>query len=261
MVKTAKTLEEFIKDYVSTKIAEGDITTYGDWILKHADAADSTGAYENAYAELHLGTEGYGRRGEALSSDGLSGGGYARYLGNKSRAEASRKMQSERKKAESKKTSDPNEGYKTYMQKHINTATELYNTELERAETEENRRNKRNESAIHRISKEGILDYDKAYKRAISLGVSPEDAEEVAKTGAFNARDTVKLKVLNQAIIRRFTNSQAYAYARELGLDDVEARAAAKVASDITQKILPHESEAFLDYLRDKENEIRNETE
>ena len=105
-----KTLEEFIKEYVDKKIADGEIKSVGDYAISKLSRPDERSAADGKlFASLASGAE-YGRSGERLSSLGLSDSGYARYL-----SEISKKQKAELLKKKTAGYDRTDSGYAEYL--------------------------------------------------------------------------------------------------------------------------------------------------
>ena len=78
----AKTLEDFIKDYLSDRSAALGAKGYAKWISErgYAPTVKKAEAITTADTAYRTSLSGYGKNAEKLSNTGLKGGGYAKYL-------------------------------------------------------------------------------------------------------------------------------------------------------------------------------------
>ena len=251
-----KTLEEFIKEYVDKKIADGEIKSVGDYAISKLSRPDERSAADGKlFASLASGAE-YGRSGERLSSLGLSDSGYARYL-----SEISKKQKAELLKKKTAGYDRTDSGYADYLSKYVNRATNLY--EKENASDEKRRaevareREKYEQLRItvsDRIIKDELINYDKAYALALSMGLDSTDASTVAKAASDEAHEKIRLEVLEMIILNDLSSEKALAYAMSRGLTEEDADILAEAAKEINEDLKYDDtSKTYLDYLREQE--------
>ena len=251
-----KTLEEFIKEYVDRRISDGEIKGIGDYTISRLTKTADRGASDGKlFASLSGGAE-YGRGGERLSSLGLSNSGYAQYL-----SEISERRKSELLKNESVGIDTSDSGYADYLSKYVNRATTLYekeNASDEKKRAEVAREREKYEqlrlSVSDRIVKDEVINYDKAYALALSMGLDSTDAVTVAKEASDKAHEKIRLEVLEKIILNDLSSDKALAYAMSRGLTEDDADILSKAAKEINEDIRYGElSKTYLDYLREQE--------
>ena len=251
-----KTLEEFIKEYVDKKIEDGEIKGVGDYAISKLSKPVDRGITEGKlFASLASGAE-YGRGGERLSSLGLSDSGYARYI-----SEISEKQKADLLKQKTVGYDGTNSGYSDYLAKYVSRATSLYEKEAasdekKRAEVarEREKYEKLRTTVSDRIIKDELINYDKAYALALSMGLDSTDATAVAKEASEEAHEKIRLEVLEKIILNGLSSDKALTYAMSRGLTEDDADILAEAAKEINEDIERNElSKTYLDYLREQE--------
>lgn len=242
------TKTSFIKNYLGRKVRSGQIKGYGDWIIENLPSYQKSSKKVNTGADYARLLASHATKSESLSADGLSGGGYAGYLASSLKA----KKPPVARETETLTDSHDRTGYEKYIGDYINSAAEIFDGA--RAKEAQAR-----ESAYRRILSEKIIDYREALDRARELGAARGDAEEIARRASREARDTLKASILDLAVRRAMTGNAAQAYALSRGLDETEARAIAETVKTINQ--LPESGlpQSYLDYLRELEEQYKNQ--
>ena len=81
------------------------------------------------------------------------------------------------------------------------------------------------------------IDYNKAYKYAIELGLDEASAEKIAKNVTEARRSEAITKVTGEIISKRLTSSQAEKYALALGLCEEDAKALGELAFKTNESV------------------------
>lgn len=257
-----KTLEEFIKDYVDKKIEDGEMLGIGDYTATTLSRPDeSHKAFGDALISLTGGAE-YGRQGERLAERGLSDSGYARYL-----SEIKERKKSELMSKKGAPVDHTDSGYGEYLAKYVSNAESLYAKENEsdakirdQVARERERYENLRLTVSNKIVSEGLINYDRAYDYAISMGLSDKDASVIARESSETARKNAKLAVLERIVTNNLSPAKAFVYAQSYGLSEEDATVLSDAARKITQDIENDEySKSYLDYLREQEEIRKNE--
>ena len=111
--------------------------------------------------------------------------------------------------------------------------------EQEKLEKEAKERAKLKKTVLSFAEGNNITDSKVLYNYALSLGLPEEDALSVSESGANNVREKLRVRNIEKAreliISQRFTKSQAYAYAINLGLPETDALNLADFAYKMNQ--------------------------
>ena len=230
-----KTLESFIDEYIKKKIKSGEAKGYGDYISSLSSKRSR--AYEEAAraeTERAISREPtHGRLAEALSGQGLLGGGYATYLKNMN--ESAKKASTLAMKADHERGGDLYEkSYAEYLKKLYREGEGVY------------------ESAKRKLESAKLVDYGKAYEMAENLGLTGDIAEELAESATSAERERVREQVIAKMLEKSFTDEQTYRYALSRGLSIDDAKELKLMARRINESVATEDgAKTFLDYLRE----------
>ncbi len=211
-----KTLEEFISEYIKNKELSSTKESYEAWLRKNGISAEST--YGNSIKEIDSDYKRmlptHGSDAEKLSDIGLTDSGYSDYL----RGKAYSQMQRDKSIARSKYASDSTKnikGYQSYLDSYAKSESAAI------------------DKVVRMISSDGILDYDTAYRYAVTLGLSKESAAAAAGMARDHTIKTLKSSLMNRIISGRLTGTQARELALGLGFDKKDADSLEKYAEEV----------------------------
>lgn len=241
MAKTA-TLEDFIKNYVRNKSLTESNEGYSAWLKKNgADSAEIvSNGISSALASLKKASAAYGKNAEKLSSMGLSNSGYADYINSTA------------KRAYADRLSTLGADYARNEAKNLNS----YESYLQEKNQEYR---KTLDTAIKSLKKSGIMDYQKAYEYALTLGLSESDAKGAAEESTSALIESTRKKVIENIILNHLGSVQTKEYAISLGLDESLANELGEIAYDLNESVENGKySESYLDYLREQAKKNAN---
>ena len=119
--------------------------------------------------------------------------------------------------------------------------------EAERLEKLAKEREKNKKTLLSFAESNKVTDANVLYTYALSLGLDEADAKEISETAASNVKAKLRVanieKVRDYIVLQRFTNTQAYAYAISLGLDEADAQELANFAYKLNQDTETFKSE------------------
>lgn len=228
------TLEEFIRNFNKTQSNKGEMS-YRDYLGTMAASPDETyrdtlGQIEQDYRRARV---GYGAEAEALASQGLGGSGYAAYLDGNAYA-ARQRARTNAQKTYTDALKESALGYGEYLK----------NFESERFDK------------IQKIEKSiadmELLDPDAAYDYAASMGLSHEEADEVAMRAIKKGRQKKKEEILSIILKNQLSSDDAIALAFHYGLPEQEIKDIAHFANlyvggSFSSNAIP---EAYRDFIR-----------
>ncbi len=210
MKKKRYSLEDYISEKLKSGYRERKSDGYGDF----------SKAVKNALLKASKSDTGYGTNAEALASAGLGQSGYLGYL-------------NELKSRELKSSFDKISGDKLAKE-----AKARFINEAETAKAEHNTERMK-KTLISYAKREEITDYDTLFEYALYTGLSEEDAKSAVNTAIDEAKSHIRqnaiTKTRNAIVTRRFTKTQAYAFAKELGLSEEDATALSNYAYKMNQ--------------------------
>ena len=189
-------------------------------------AKDATGnmgrAVRCAISEYEKSAPTHGAMAESLSGAGLSSSGYADYI-RRSSAEKLYGKANSAKATHARETAENAEGYKLH--------TEALLLEKE----------KKVEALKKLAIEEELTDPDELYSHALATGLTKKEARAAADAALAYAGEKIKenkiSKVKSAIVSKRFTGSQAYTYALELGLDEEAAANLREFAARLNEYI------------------------
>jgi hypothetical protein len=230
----AKTLEDFIKDYLSDRSVALGAKGYAKWISErgYAPAVQKNEAAARAELAYRTSLSGYGKNAERLSNAGLRDGGYAKYLDELAK----------QRKQGAADTAALNAG------KSAAKEMKAYEGYLDKVEQE---REKLYSGAVKSIRSDKLTSFNAALKMALSLGLD----EQSAKKAATEATDAVKAelhqKLLGEIATKRMTSEVTRAYALTIGLDEQVADELAQYAHKLNESTGSEGmTESYLEYLK-----------
>ena len=157
------------------------------------------------------------------------------------RQKAEKKAEEERIKAEKKAEEERIKAEKAAEEKARkeaeNAAKEAAKIEKEALEREAKIKKQREKDAEAGIKNMSTIDYNKAYKYAIELGLDEASAEKIAKNVTEARRSEAITKVTGAIISKRLTSSQAEKYALALGLCEEDAKALGELAFKTNESV------------------------
>ncbi len=206
MAKAEKTLEEFISEYIANKVKSNSKDSYEAWLRSNGINAEKiyTDSIKEIEADYKTKLASYGSEAEAVAKLGLSGSGYSDYINGKAYSE----MQREKSKARSiySENSVKNErGYQNYINAYNKEQLEKF------------------DDVVKTINRNDIIDYETAYKYAVSQGLSDDDAKAAAKIASDTAKKALKDYVMKIIVNNGLSETEAKEFAIGLGLSEEEA--------------------------------------
>lgn len=209
MSSKSVTLEDFIKNYKKT---EKKPKSYSEWLNEQGNQPDFSDEIAEAQKEYDRKKASYGKRGEALSSRGLLGSGYAAYLD----ANAYSELQSTRRGIDEKRDLhelQKRKGYADYLSRE-NEKTEALG-----------------EKVLKNIIEYKAGDSSAAHLLGLMAGLDPESAKAIAEAGSSVVKYTEgimdseqKRAILYQTIDRRLSGNEAFAFAIACGMNEDDAQ-------------------------------------
>ena len=230
----AKTLEDFIKDYLSDRSAALGAKGYAKWISErgYAPTVKKAEAITTADTAYRASLSGYGKNAEKLSNTGLKGGGYAKYLDT---------LAAERKK-------NATDAAALSIGKSAAKEMKEYEGYLDKVEDE---RLKLYEKAVKSIESDKLTAYKAALNKALSLGLDEESAKKAATEATDAVKETLRQKLLGDIATKRMTSEATRAYALTIGLDEAVADELAEYAHRLNESTGSEGmTESYLDYLK-----------
>ena len=230
----AKTLEDFIRDYLKDRSVALGAKGYAKWISERgaAPTVERAEALTKADSAYRTSLSGYGKQAESLAGVGLQNSGYAKYLdtvAKKSRDGATR-------------TAALNAGKSAAREM---TAYEEYLDGIE------NERQKAYEKAVRSIQSDSLAAYGEAYERALTFGLDEESAKRAATEASGAVKSTLRQKLLSEIATKRLTSEATRAYALTVGLDEDVADELAEYAHRLNESVdSDGMSETYLNYLK-----------
>ena len=196
-----QSLESFLDEYIKNKELENQKSTGESALALYKDDA------KKALGERLSGIEAdymkalptYGRTAEQLGSAGLGGSGYSEYL----KGLAYLDMQKQKKGAREDYEGALKDAYKSYAD-YLESSAKRQQSLLS--------------DTVKAITSESILDFDAAYRFAVTRGLSESDAKAAAKTAVDEVSRAVKARVISTIVSEGLTREGAVSYALALGL-------------------------------------------
>ncbi len=213
-----KTLEEFVSEYMANKAKSNTKESYESWLRANGINAEKIyfDTVRDIESDYQRELSGHGSRAEALAGLGLTGSGYSDYLSGKAYSEMQKGKQDARSTyAENKRKNIS--GYQSYIKDY--------------KEAED----KSIKAVVKAIGNDGIVDYDTAYRYAVSLGLSEESASAAAKTASDYAVKTLRSSVMKRILSQGLGKTQAINYALGLGLSENDANELGEYAREISK--------------------------
>ena len=230
----AKTLEDFIKDYLADRSAALGAKGYAKWISErgYAPAVKKAEAITKADTSYRTSLSGYGKNAEQLSNAGLKNGGYAKYLNAMAKQKKESAMDAAALSAGKSAAVEMKE-YEGYLDKIEGDRMKLY------------------EKAVNSIQSDNLTAYDDALKKAITLGLDEESAKKAATEATGAVKSDLRQKLLTEIATKRLTSEATRAYALTIGLDTDVADELAEYAHKLNESTgSDGMTESYLDYLK-----------
>lgn len=231
MSKSAGTLEQFFDDYIRNREIKNRAMSYEEYMRR--EGADYESAYrsgkEGAALERKKSYDAYGAEVEKLSDLGLSGGGYAEYMGIRADSEHSKKLDRlEEKRDDSARVTRG--GYLDYLGSYTASQDRI------------------KERVIRQLTQNEILDTEQAYKHAIDAGLEPTAARAATQSAWDATREKVRTRIISLVYDRELSPKQAANYAKEIGLPDEDVDQIMSLTKDFRFS-LSQLSQSYLNFL------------
>lgn len=230
----AKTLKDFIKDYLKDRSVALGAKGYAKWISEQSASPTATHAeaISKADTSYRASLSGYGRNAERLAASGLNNSGYAKYLDTLAKKDRESAVSSAVLNAEKDAANQ-------------RTAYEKYLNEIE------GDRQKAYEKAVKSIQSDNIALYSTAYDKALTFGLDEESAKRAATEASNAVKTTLRQKLLAEIATKRMTSEATKAYALTIGLDEDVADELAEFAHKLNESVdSDGTSESYLNYLK-----------
>lgn len=230
----AKTLEDFIKDYLTDRSKALGAKGYAKWISEYTKSptADRAEAVSLADTSYKTSLSGYGKGAERLANIGLAGSGYAKYLDTVAK-ERQKSALGSAALAEEKSVARGMKDYEDYLDGVESERLKLY------------------EKAVRSIQSDNLATYGAAYERALTFGLDEESAKRAATEASNGVKATLKQKLLTEIATKRLTSEATRAYALTIGLDQEVADELAEYAHKLNESVESGETtESYLEYLK-----------
>ena len=228
-----KTLEDYVKEELKARSKALGATGYSEWITRHGAAPVIP------YAEKASGIvrdAASSKKSTAKSLSGLTSSGYADYISDSSKRNTSAKL-SEAKRQYGDSVASGIKSYRDYLAGYAEDYQKLYN------------------STVKTLRSEKITDPERAYARAVELGLSGTDARRAADETSAEVKDGLRADVMTAIVTKRLTQNQTRLYAVALGLSADAAEELAKYAYELNEAV---GESGYLDYLRELEKKQKN---
>lgn len=230
----AKTLEDFIKSYLSDKSKALGAKGYAKWLSEYSVNPSVKKAQTVAQADTSYRTSlsGYGKNAEGLAASGLSDSGYAEYLNALSKSARDTEL-ARAALTEGKSAARDMKDYQTYLDGIEDERSRLY------------------EKAVKAIESDKLAAYGAAYDRALALGLDEESARRAATEASSAVKSALKQKLLTEISTKRMTSEATRAYALTVGLDEEVADELAEFAHKLNESTdTDGTTESYLNYLK-----------
>ena len=236
-MQKSETLEDFIRQYVSSQKSERAPENYVSWLRSYgADSDRIFGEGMEAAADTYRRSlPGYGTQAEALGGAGLSGSGYSDYL--------------------------QGQAYGTLVKARENLLREQEQTERQnrqeyaayRDQTEQERLD-RLRRVISDVTDNAVLDYSAAYNYARTLGLSEADATAAAAQGVATAKEKVRQSLMQRIYNQQISSSNAVLLALSAGFSNEEAQKIGSYAERLNEIYYGNDKlpEDYLAYLKEQ---------
>ena len=216
----AKNLEDFIEKYIQNKAKSETAESYRAWLEKKGatpklDYSENLRKITESYNRSKA---VYGTNAERSANLGLANSGYRDYLSQAAKekfaadkTDTMRKFQSSEQKNRS--------AYSEYISKIMNSEQKDYQT------------------IIKEISNYGVIDYDTAYRYAVSAGLSGDEAKSAAKNASDLSKNKLRISIMRSVISKSLTAKETKEYALSLGFSEEEANKIAQYAENINDYV------------------------
>lgn len=230
-----KTLEDYVKEELRERAKALGATGYSEWITRHG--ASPVIPYAEKASSI-VRDAASSKKSTAKTLSGLSSSGYADYISDTSRRETNA-MLNEAKRRYGDSVASGIKNYKDYLTGYAEDYQKLYN------------------STVKTLRNEKITDPERAYARAVELGLSGSDARRAADETSAEVNDSLRADVMSAIVKKRLTQNQTRLYAIALGLSKDAAEELAKYAYELNEAV-GDGSGGYLDYLRELEKKQKN---
>ena len=233
-------LKDFIKKHVTSDTKNVGALSFDEY--KAGRGLDYDDVYSrgisDAYTKLASSDPYYGAKGESLYQSGLSGSGYAEYLGKKSKGtyeSTLRSLYEQRAKSEAR----AKEGYASYLSEYESGRASLM------------------KSVRGELIKNSIINPDTAYNYAISAGLTESEANTVTKAVYDVSRERIMAEIIAKAASLQINGKAAETLAIKMGLTEEDSllvrEEVEKYLGDNGNFTVP---EGYLDELEDKADHL-----
>lgn len=230
----ARTLEDFIKDYLTDRAVSLGAKGYAKWISEQErdPSVRRAEAVTQADTSYRTSLSGYGRSAEGLANAGLDKSGYARYLDSVAKSKRNAAL-SAASLTEQKDKAVGMKKYESYLDGIEDDRLESY------------------EKAVRSIKSDNLAAYDAAYDRALEFGLDEKSAEKAAAEASGQVKAALRQKLLGEIATKRLTSEATRAYALTIGLDENVADELAEYAHKLNESVdSDGMTESYLDYLK-----------
>lgn len=206
--------------FITQKKRENDPQSFSIWMRKNGTQMKNTLTPDKAATLKVKSAPTQGLAAEGLFDKGLSGSGYARFLGE----EAARSFQNA-KKAYAEDSASALEknlsGYARYLTSHEEGQASL------------------RKQMIDRIGKGESFNTETAYQIALSAGLTDENAKVAASLGVAAAKEKATSRLLEMILEERLKDYRVMEYARSMGFNEEEVERFGAYAREINATKAP----------------------
>ena len=227
-----KSYDDYVKR-IRNKNERLDYKTYVKEQLANAEE-EYLGALSGAKAGAISSKPTYGQTAERLAGAGLSGGGYAEYLGGVAE-ERFRSAVSEATKKRDREGDNMRKSYEGYLRAYTAAQEKLFS------------------NVVSNMSDGTLTDYDTLLEYASTAGLSHDYAKRAAQTARETVINKLRLEVIGAINEDGYAEEESYEYAIKLGLGEDMAKELAEYAKKMRLLKLSG------DYLDKIKNEITKE--
>ena len=235
MSNKKSSLEGFFENYLQNKKLTNSADTIDVYRAKNFSdyAGDYSRALEKAYVDARKSDAAYGNHAERIFSSGLTGSGYAERQKDLSLGNYESRL-SELLREKGKNDEEVRLGYARYLEGYEKNQNSLMKT------------------VKNELTKNRIINKDKAYEYALMSGLSEDRAREVSLGMYSVLKDALVKELLDKVITYRLDAEGAAELARQYGLDEADTDYIKKEAERLGGKSISDDE--TLDYLEKEAN-------
>lgn len=241
-----QSFEDYLRTYLKNRAAELGAEGYSRWLAENGADTERLRAQSTARAAIAYATgkPTYGVAAADMLRRGMTGSGYADYLGTRVKSSYEKRLAGI--------ASEYNEG-------RVGALSE-YSDYLDDTERE---RDALYEKVYSTLRSRGISSLTEAYKYATEAGIDANTAKELSRSVTDEVRAQYRRKVLSAVVSDDLTAEQTREYAVGLGLTETDAAELARFAELLNQMPYVNTDSAmsYVEYMKAVERAKRKEQE